>query len=266
MKKLLFVAAAMTASFIGKAQITLEHTINDDAFSQAVLFTSNGTKLMTRDTGTNIIKLYNTDYTLWKTIPFSMPSGSYLYQLSLVSDKLFNDDNSIELFYSYFRTTPTVEYRAFLINESGSVIKDFGINAIYGSVIYVDGIHKLVVSIGGPTGYRNEVYRLPGSLPCGHCGSVGIPKVSGPTGGGSVAAASVPNPGSDEVMISYSLPLGVSSGVLVLSGVDGKVINSYPVSNRDSELKVNISTLQSGIYIYTLHAEGMMPATGKIVK
>lgn len=265
MKKLFLVAAAMTASFIGKGQITLEHTFDGDVFYQAVLFTSNGTKLMTRDTGTNTIRLYNTDYTLWKSIPISMPSGNYLSTF-FVSDKLFNDDNSIELFYSYFRTSPTVEYRSFLINESGSVVKDFGLNSNGGNVIYIDGIHKLVVNIYSSTGYKSEVYRLPGSLPCGHCGSVGIPKVTGPTGGGSVAAASVPNPGSDEVSISYNLPLGVNSGVLVLSGVDGKVINSYPVNNRDSELKVNIYTLPSGMYIYTLHAEGMMPATGKIVK
>jgi hypothetical protein len=263
MKKLLFIAAAMTASFTGKAQITLEHTFNNIRGYQTVLFTANGTKHVTNDTGTNTVKLYNTDYTLWKTIPISIPSGSALYTLNYVSDKLFNDDNSIELFYSYYRTTPTVEYRAFIINESGGVIKDFGLNSFYGNVIYIEGNHKLVVS---SIGYKSEVYSLPGSLPCGHCGSVGIPKVSGPTGGGSVAAAAVPNPGSDEVRISYSLPLGVNSGVLVLSGVDGKVINSYPVSNRDSELKVNISTLPGGLYIYTLHAEGMMPATGKIVK
>lgn len=264
MKKLLFVAAAMTASFIGRAQITLEHTFTPIASVSPVLFTSNGTKYVVKDTGVNAIKLYNTDYTLWKTIPLSIPSGYKYFSVSSVSDKLFNDDNSVELVLIYYNTTATSEFQARVINETGSVIYDLG-NGYYSSVIYIDGVHKLLVN----DIYANKVniLRLPGSLPCGHCGAggVGVPKV-GNTGGGSVAAASVPNPGSDEVSISYSLPLGVNSGVLVLSGVDGKVIYSYPVSNRDSELKVNISTLPSGMYLYTLHAEGMMPATGKIVK
>jgi hypothetical protein len=263
MKKLLFIAAAMTASFIGKAQITLEHTFTGVNIYQPILFTSNGTKLMTRDTGTNTIRLYNTDYTLWKTIPLTVPSGYSLYIISNISDKLFNDDNSIEVFYTYWNATSPVVFKSQLINETGAIIYDFG-NTSSAGVSYIDGKHKL--SVNDYSGSSYKMYSLPGSLPCGHCGSVGIPKVSEPTGGGSVAAASVPNPGSDEVMISYSLPLGVNSGVVVLSSVDGKMINSYPVSNRDRELKVNISTLPSGMYIYTLHAEGMMPATGKIVK
>src|SRR5580658_4104940 len=129
----LFIAAMLCMLFANRsgAQITLEHTFYpaNYAGAQVVLFSSNGEKIMINDTGVNQIKLYNTDYSLWKTINLSNYAGYKLEYVSAISDNLFNSDNLVELVAIYENPSagsyPTY-YRAEVINESGTVLQDLG--------------------------------------------------------------------------------------------------------------------------------------------
>jgi len=85
MKKLLFSLSLLFVCCLSKAQITLEHTYsneNPNASGQVILFSANGEKIMMSDTGSNQVTLYNTDYTLWKTINVPIYTGSLLSNLN----------------------------------------------------------------------------------------------------------------------------------------------------------------------------------------
>ena len=73
-------------------------------------------------------RIYNTDHSLWKTIPVSLPTGYYLYDIKFVSQNLFNSDGLIEFWYSAYEWVSTgtstgyYRYISKVINENGSVL------------------------------------------------------------------------------------------------------------------------------------------------
>ncbi len=248
------------------AQVTLEHTYGPlMEGGKPVLFSSNGTKYVANDSGSNTIKLYNTDHSLWKSIPVPVPAGYKWLYTFLVSDNFFNTDNQIEAFVSWYQMgVSPIAYKCAVISESGSVLHDLG-NGFYATPAYIDGSHKLMVL--DPNGASfTKVYSVPGELPCGHCDAagVGVPKVGMTTG--SIAPTSVPNPGTGDVKVFYTLPENVYDARIVLSGIDGKIYNSYPVSAATNYITIDVSGLVKGMYIYTLSGDGMLPLSGKLTK
>ena len=71
--------------------------------------------------------IYRLDHSLYKSIPIPTPEGYYLSDVQYVSEKLFNDDNLIELVYSYTKYNPTetsyyYTYETRLVNENGTTL------------------------------------------------------------------------------------------------------------------------------------------------
>lgn len=259
MKKHLLTIACVLFAYCAKAQITLEHTFNPTNNASAILFSSNGTKLMANDTGNNTIKLYNTDYSLWKSIPMPIPAGNKPYVVLYVSDRLFNNDDNVEAYVSWWNTSslPFV-YHSVVINETGSIIKDFGEGA-YAYLYYISGTYKLFVT---RQNYFMDVYALPGELPCGHCGLMGVPRTA--QGGNSPVV--FPNPaGEGTITIQHGLPANIS-GMLIISADDGRQLGSWPVSGQQPQAKIDISSYVPGHYIVTILGQGLEPAYGSFVK
>jgi hypothetical protein len=57
------------------------------------------------------------------------------------------------------------------------------------------------------------------------------------------------------VRIAYELPLGVSSGEIVLLSEDGKEVKRYMVTNAFNDLLIEAPELPSGSYFYKLVTE-----------
>ncbi len=77
----------------------------------------------------------------------------------------------------------------------------------------------------------------------------------------------VPNPFAERTVISYVIPEFVQRAQIVFYDAQGKLINSIDVSTRgNGQLNVYGSDLSSGIYTYTLIADGNVVATKKMLK
>lgn len=253
----------MLAPVFAKSQITIDHTYTGVTGLQAIEFSSNGTKYQVNDTGSNQVKLYNTDYSLWLTIPLPTYAGYKLALEEWVSDNLFNSDNNVEMIVSYYSTNGAIYrpyYKSVLIDQSGGVLLD--LDSCYGgSVFSVAGHYKLTTS---NSAYTTKVYSLPGTLPCIACNS--YLKVPGEINiGNNSTPTAVPNPSKDQVKIFYTLPDGVNQGMITIYNTTGQSVKSYTVTNAFPYITLDNSNLAPGVYYYSLMGIGIMPSGNKMV-
>ncbi len=77
----------------------------------------------------------------------------------------------------------------------------------------------------------------------------------------------VPNPFAEQTVISYSIPESVKRADILFYDSNGKLINTVSIKERgNSQLNVFANDLSTGIYTYTLVADGQIVATKKMVK
>lgn len=77
----------------------------------------------------------------------------------------------------------------------------------------------------------------------------------------------VPNPFAEKTVISYNIPTTVAQAQIHFYNAEGKIINSVDIKERgNGELTVFANDLSSGIYTYTLVADGKIVATKKMMK
>jgi hypothetical protein len=242
MKRTLLCILAMLAAELSFAQISYEHTYN--GWLYPVLLSSAGEKLYTVDS--TAVSIYNTDHTLWRTIPIVPPPGYGFSNAQLISDNLFNLDNSVECIV-IFHAFSVGGNKALLISESGSTLFDFN-GAYYCNAFYdeVSGKYKVAAVTIHPTGvsYTSDVYALPGSLPCGHCAGSGVPKPkSGSTGQLS------PNPTTGQFFVT-----GAGNGPVYVYNTLGEIVYFTDYYKGGS---IDISKYPTGIYTVILNGEAI---------
>jgi hypothetical protein len=77
----------------------------------------------------------------------------------------------------------------------------------------------------------------------------------------------VPNPFAEQTSIGYFLPEDIKKAQVVFHNADGKMINSLMISERGrGSLNVYADDLSSGVYSYTLIADGKVIDTKRMVK
>lgn len=238
MKKLLLLAT-LFANYCN-AQISLDQTYTPSTVT-AIVLSSAGDKIAVKDTGSNQIRIYNPDYSLWKTITPPAVSGYKFSSFAYISDNLFNSDGNLEViavYSNYSASSPFYYFKAQLIDESGGVLFDLGYAINFG-VHYINGVYKLfsynVYSL------ENKIYSLPGTIPCGKCGSLGLAKPT-PTG---ETLLSIPNPNNGVFKVD-------GTGELFITDVSGKRVYQHSDYNRNV---IDISKYPSGIYQVSLNGQ-----------
>jgi hypothetical protein len=77
----------------------------------------------------------------------------------------------------------------------------------------------------------------------------------------------VPNPFAEQTSIGYFLPEDIKKAQVVFHNADGKLINSLTITERGrGSLNVFADDLSSGVYSYTLIADGKVIDTKRMVK
>ena len=262
---LLVVAIAIFANR-SAAQITLDQTFYGQ--TSFVLLSAGGEKILRWDTSTAY--LYNMDYTIWKTMPVTTAYPGYsLGEILVTSDNFFNSDATVEFVAVMGAKNSTTHptYRCVVMNEFGTVLQDFD-SALYAYPHYnmVSSSYKLFTEtyVAGSMPYRYNIYSVPGTLPCGECGSLGIEKplkdntpigVSEPT----------PNPNDGTFTIHYQLGSETSTGIVRIFTVSGKLVKTIAVSQVSGVLQIETANLPDGTYIYTLTSENMASESRKMV-
>ena len=233
---------------------------------QVVSLLLNGKKYVLQDMIDNQVRIYNLDYTLWKTINLPTISGCTPSTAYYISENLFKIDNKVDLAIGYEGTTN----KQLIIDETGSIINTLDSAELI--QIYNIGNDSFVAITGineGSTGAMNyghyRIYSLPGTIPCSTCNSssLGMGRVAN---GNSDATIKVePNPANNTTNIYYAISGGVNSGTIVIIDMTGKIVDSYKVNSGNSYITVSTANLASGTYYCTLKGNSIHAVTQKLV-
>ena len=245
-----------------KAQPVLEKTYTVSA--SICMMESVGEVYYSMDVVNRECRIYRMDHTLYKTIPLPTPQGYYLYNVQYVSENLFNDDNLVELVYTYSMYVETADsyfytYETRLINENGNVLLSIP-GAGFTDVIDTenDG-KKFLVYIYDysviPYRTQTQVYALPESATKSENHDLSSYLMSDP----------FPNPSASVIHIPVELPPGVLSGSLELYDARGTRVLTYPVTESMQELVLPTHQLAPGTYVYHLGSGDMRSSPKKVV-
>jgi hypothetical protein len=74
-----------------------------------------------------------------------------------------------------------------------------------------------------------------------------------------------PNPIIGNTIIGYKLPLGSKNAQILIADMTGKIVVNYPLTKSEGDVAVLSSSLQSGMYFYSLYSDGKVLARKKMV-
>ncbi len=74
-----------------------------------------------------------------------------------------------------------------------------------------------------------------------------------------------PNPATNSVNIDYDLPVEVDEANVKIVNILGSVVKERQIDSRNSNLKIDISDLNGGIYFYSLFVVGEVYRTKKLI-
>ncbi len=242
-KNILNLLAVFGLSSLSFGQAVLEHTYNSDFNHNETnaFLTEEGLHFWTWEDYSNIVNVYNDSHNLVKTI--NIPSQLNVWGISLISDKLFNNDELLE----FIVVTSTDNYT--LVNENGIILQDLGIG--YGTdgikLLKVGEQYKLITYHYNPAVY--SVYSLPGT----YLDIIESPSIQNKLIG-------YPNPTTNKLYISNVLENG-ESAVIEIFDTNGKKVMEEQVSRNNSEISIDVSDLSNGVYIYKINDK-----TSKFIK
>lgn len=246
--KILIICISTLLAISAKSQITLEHSYPSPVSNMIYIYTVNlansGYKYAVEDYSNKQVRLYNLDHSLWKTIQLTMPAGATWGNVYNISETLFNSDGEVEVGYNYHITSPA-EYEFVVISETGSIITT--IHDCSGVSIKSTGANgwKIIAQIGTGALGTFDIYSLPGTMPSAVHEDKDIQDNSG---------YAFPNPAKNNITIPYQLPAGCSKGELVIYNIMGIEMMRYQIDNTFNNLIINVSSLNSGTYIYKTFA------------
>lgn len=233
------------------AQITLEHTFNSNVSFGGEFF-DNGDEnyyiLINPDD--NQIKLYNMDYSLYKTITIIPPSGYKINGLSFLTKTLFNPDDKLEFLVMFYNATSNsnISTTNKLYNEDEILIKDFGYYFLTTTnILKINNQYCLSLLCYTnntlPFTYKTEIYSLPGAM------STSIAETGNINNHFSLP---FPNPSNSFINLPYNLNQGQQS-VMRISNIQGQLIELKQLDYEFDKIILNVSNYTKGIYVYEVN-------------
>ncbi|WMX17003.1 T9SS type A sorting domain-containing protein [Aureispira sp. CCB-E] len=151
--------ATISSEVYGIPSLALEHTYTDGYVSRIDLANS-GEKYYLLDAQNAAAKLYNADYTFWKSINLPIPVGAIINGINHVSENVINSDNLLEVGYTFFTNGTGLVYESRIINEAGTTLLSIP-NASSIFVSQMGGLQdKIIATIHGAT-TSSKVYGIP---------------------------------------------------------------------------------------------------------
>ena len=242
--------AILSCPRISNAQITLEHTFDSPVYfssSNFIYYYGDANYYMSFSSTDNQIKIYNIDYSLYKTVTITPPSGYQIVSVSYLTKTLFNSNDKLEFFVQF--TGPTTDYSVYqtlrLYDEDGIVIKDFGFSySINPSIHKINNQYRLSVVryiYSTTILYITEIYSLPGSM------SYSISEFEN-----SNIQSPFPNPANTVINLPYKLNQGQKS-IMRISNIQGQLIELKQIDYVFDKIILNVSNYSKGVYFYEVN-------------
>ena len=263
MKKTSFLILLMFYFLAAHSQLVLENIYSN---SGNVTEISSGVfKIYTMDDYNNVCNIYNTDYSLLKSITLQIPTGEVLVDIQYVTQTLFNLDSKVELMYVYRKTvaatTTTAAYYVYtsrIIDESGNILVE--IPNAYTAKVYnfvSDGSKFVIWTYDYSTLVASTIfYNVPGKM---------VGETKNDENKLNDLNYSFPNPAKNEINLKYCLPENIPNAELVILNSKGNTLIKYRINNSSELLKIDISSFENGIYFYYLKANAKQFGNNKFV-
>ncbi|MBW8049187.1 MAG: T9SS type A sorting domain-containing protein [Cytophagales bacterium] len=274
MKKLIIVLLAVgMAAHNSNAQITLEQSYADNQGLSIIKLENSGHKYLQYDLTNQIVKLYNLDHSIFKTIllPTLQPATQNL-SISYISENLFNTDNLIEILCWKRNWQPTswiVGGSVKIINENGSVVflQDsmvvveqrsttfYGYNDKSSFIYNTTNGTKLILYSYKTNDEGFKVFSLPGTL---------MASIKNINSDNLEDKFVFPNPANSNITIPYELTES-SFAILTIYDTNGKEIQNLKIDKTFKNVFVDVSKFQNGVYLYTIKNEAKLISNGKFI-
>ncbi len=272
MKYLLIILFTAFITHHSNAQITLEQSYADGQGLSIIKLENSGQKYLQYDLTNQIVKLYNLDHSIFKTIslPTLQPS-TQLLSISYISENLFNSDNLIEILCfkkNWLPTTVTTSGEVKVINENGNVIFSgdsmvvveqrsttyYGYDDKCPFIYNTTNGTKMILYSYKSSDKEFKVYSLPGTL------VASIKQINDI----NLQQLPFPNPTNNNITIAYQLPLN-KQGKLIINDLSGKIILEYSIDNTFDNVIIETNSLASGNYFFSIYSDNQKLSTGKFV-
>jgi hypothetical protein len=259
MKKTFLFLTLILSIYAGKAQINFETEYgHSGTFTKLAL---SGYKFYIMDVGLSQCRIYNTDHSLWKTIDLPIPKYNYLYDIKFVSENLFTMDNKVCLAYIYYfydEVTMVYSYTAKVLKEDGTELLDIpGANYLSAFNLEENGTKMLAFVYDYALSYypKTRVYNLPGDLL----------SASDEEGISSFGLNNpFPNPAHEFTNVPYELPKDRFEGILTISDLNGRVIDTFRIDNNFKSLHLSTLNYKQGTYLYYITSGNYTSETKKL--
>jgi len=223
------------------AQINLEHTfLNYNSYYGEIYIEQNIDKFFILKNEN--IEMYNSDFSLYKTVNISAPYGYRAWLLDHCSKKVFNLDENYEFTCAFIDTLNNSGYKLIVFDDNGNIIKELG-NSYYGYIVKFNNSLKFIVSISNGINYDYtfEIFSLPG-FPQEECNN--LKNIRGVN-----SMPAYPNPSSSYITIPYILN---NSKIVALNIFNDKgiLIESKKITNKFNKININTNKYKPGLYFY----------------
>ncbi|MFA6128720.1 MAG: T9SS type A sorting domain-containing protein [Bacteroidales bacterium] len=244
------------------AQAVFEHSF---AYSGTITkLEKEGPKFYLMDVTAAECRIYNMDYSLFKTIKLKVPTDRYLYDIQFVTQHLFNGDDQVELlyvFYQYVQTTTSYYYiyTTRIADENGTVLLDLP-GGSWSDIKNIEGSgSRLMTWITDYSVYpypvETRIYRLPGQLAGAE--TEPLPDLSD--------SKVFPNPTSGPVGIHPAGFLANDKAEWVILDSAGKFVARVPVNDPGKTIDLKSLGLVNGIYMVRLESKNYQTKFQQIV-
>lgn len=259
-KLFFFVFLSLFTGVTATAQITLENTYDFSASTGYI--DGEGYKYYEMDTDNQQCVIYNLDHTLYEVIDLEVPSGQYLYDLKYVTNHLFDQDDEIEVCYTYYEYNTAEAYSTYttrVINADGSELLNVP-GAGYATLMTTSetGDYRFVLYVYDysvvPSTVQTNVYSVNGQ-------STGMAEQLQT----QYPSKAFPNPANESVQINYTLPQNIQGAQLEILDASGRILARMPVQTDRNHIRFNSSDFPSGSYVYRIGYENTILIKDKIV-
>jgi hypothetical protein len=279
MKKLLLIFIFFASSFNIWGQIQLVHTspVKREGDVGVLHLYYAGNKFVEKNDSLNLLTLYNSDFSVYKTINLPVIPDAHFYNrwIHYLTENLFDTDTTDLEYLLYYQDTNLLPHVR-IYDESGSLLfqrdsassyPNFGnmrtgVHPYSSEIDYIDSTFYL--RLFTPTG--TEIYQLPGVIPCfDPCSNSNAGLSTGLKDNVNMPffylSDPVPNPATNETEINYNLPPKVQSGLIIIYDQQGSRFKEIPVYPSVNKISISMDDFRTGVYYYSISWDGSPPTT-----